>query len=97
MAATKTQTDSTVKVVDNLVTRVNNLDGTVNDNENGILHENSQMKDEIIRLKKTVRSYEDRFIEMEGEVQVRMYSPLSNKRSPTAIYSGKKGGPLRSY
>ena len=70
MAATKTQTDSTVKVVDNLVTRVNNLDGAVNDNDNGILHENSQMKEEIVRLKKTVRSYEDRFIEMEGEVQV---------------------------
>ena len=72
MEAQKTKTESTTKVVDNLVTRVNNIDGTVNDNEHGILHENSQMKEEIQRLKKTVKSYEDRFCEMEGEVQVRM-------------------------
>ena len=72
MEAQKTKSESTTKVVDNLVTRVNNIDGTVNDNEHGILHENSQMKEEIQRLKKTVKSYEDRFEEMEGEVQVRM-------------------------
>ena len=71
MEAQKTKTESTTKVVDNLVTRVNNIDGTVNDNEHGIVHENSQMKEEIQRLKKTVKSYEDRFCEMEGEVQVR--------------------------
>ena len=71
MESQKTKAESTTKVVDNLVTRVNNIDGTVNDNEHGILHENSQMKEEISRLKKTVRQYEDRFVEMEGEVQVR--------------------------
>lgn len=56
--------------MDQLVTKVSQIDGTVNDQDNGLLKENANLKDEIQLLMKTCKSYEDRFVEMETEVQV---------------------------
>ena len=56
--------------MDCMVTKVNNLDGTVNDQENGLVCENSKLKEEIQVLMRTCKAYEDRFVEMESEVQV---------------------------
>ena len=70
IASTKTQADAGNKVLDHLVTKVNGIDGTVNGNENGLVSENAQLKDEIAYLVKTCKNYEDRFVEMETEVQV---------------------------
>ena len=70
MASSKTQTDAGNKVLDHLVTKVNGIDGTVNNHENGLVSENVQLKDEIAYLVKTCKNYEDRFVEMETEVQV---------------------------
>ena len=52
------------------MTKVNGIDGTINGNENGLVSENAQLKDEIAYLVKTCKNYEDRFVEMETEVQV---------------------------
>ena len=52
------------------MTKVNDIDGNLNNNENGLVSENAQLKDEIAYLVKTCKNYEDRFVEMENEVQV---------------------------
>ena len=64
------QAESTAKMVDQLVAKLNHIDSQVNGNETGILRENAKMKDEITYLIKTVKNQEDRIVEMEGEVQV---------------------------
>ena len=43
---------------------------TLNNNEDGMVSENAQLKDEIAYLVKTCKNYEDRFVEMENEMQV---------------------------
>ena len=68
------QAESTAKVVDQLVAKLNHIDSLVNGNETGILRENAKMKDEITYLIKTVKNQEDRIVEMEGEVQVCVFS-----------------------
>ena len=70
IASSKTQADAGNKVLDQLVTKVNDIDGNLNNNENGLVSENAQLKDEIAYLVKTCKNYEDRFVEMENEVQV---------------------------
>ena len=70
MASNKTQSEASTKIMDQLVTKVSQIDGTVNDSDGGLLRENAKLKDEIGFLMKTVKAYEDRFIEMESEVQV---------------------------
>ena len=70
MAASKIQADATAKIVDGLVTKVDQIDESVNDQDSGLLHENTQLKEEIAYLMKTCKAYEDRFVEMETEVQV---------------------------
>ena len=67
------QAESTAKMVDQLVAKLNHIDSQVNGNETGILRENAKMKDEITYLIKTVKNQEDRIVEMEGEVQVCIY------------------------
>ncbi len=52
------------------MTKVNTIDGSVNNHENGLVSENIRLKDEVTYLIKTCKNYEDRFIEMENEVQV---------------------------
>ena len=68
------QAESTAKMVDQLVAKLNHIDSQVNGNETGILRENAKMKDEITYLIKTVKNQEDRIVEMEGEVQVCIFS-----------------------
>ena len=68
------QAESTAKMVDQLVAKLNHIDSQVNGNETGILRENAKMKDEITYLIKTVKNQEDRIVEMEGEVQVCVFS-----------------------
>ena len=78
------QAESTAKVVDQLVAKLNHIDSLVNGNETGILRENAKMKDEITYLIKTVKNQEDRIVEMEGEVQVCVFFNLlfsKNKKS----------------
>ena len=70
MAASKTQADGTNKIVDGLVTKVHQIDDTVHDQDTGLLNENANLKEEIRYLMKTCKDYEDRFVEMENEVQV---------------------------
>ena len=70
IASAKTQADAGNKVLDHLVTKVNTIDGSVNNHENGLVSENIRLKDEVTYLIKTCKNYEDRFIEMETEVQV---------------------------
>ena len=52
------------------MTKVNTIDGSVNNHENGLVSENIRLKDEVTYLIKTCKNYEDRFVEMETEVQV---------------------------
>ena len=77
------QAESTAKMVDQLVAKLNHIDSQVNGNDTGILRENAKMKDEITYLIKTVKNQEDRIVEMEGEVQVCVFSNyfFSKKKS----------------
>ena len=81
------QAESTAKMVDQLVAKLNHIDSLVNGNETGILRENAKMKDEITYLIKTVKNQEDRIVEMEGEVQVCIFSKNFNpKRTSSKFY-----------
>ena len=57
------------------MTKVNTIDGSVNNHENGLVSENIRLKDEVTYLIKTCKNYEDRFVEMETEVQVSKKNP----------------------
>ena len=72
------QAESTAKMVDQLVAKLNHIDSQVNGNETGILRENAKTKDEITYLIKTVKNQEDRIVEMEGEVQVCILFPKTS-------------------
>ena len=72
------QAESTAKMVDQLVAKLNHIDSQVNGNDTGILRENAKMKDEITYLIKTVKNQEDRIVEMEGEVQVCILFPKTS-------------------
>ena len=81
------QAESTAKMVDQLVAKLNHIDSQVNGNETGILRENAKMKDEITYLIKTVKNQEDRIVEMEGEVQVCIFSKnFHPKKSSSKFY-----------
>ena len=62
--------------MDNLVTKVNHIDGTVNNQGDGLLSENAKLREEINFLMKTCKAYEARFCEMENEVQVCNFNEL---------------------
>jgi hypothetical protein len=65
------QADTTHKVVDQLVHKVNVLDGTVNAPDGGLVRENAKLKDDTNQMMKILKAYDIRFVEMETEVQVR--------------------------
>ena len=59
MASSKTQTEAGNKILDHLVTKVNTIDGSVNNHDNGLVSENIKLKDEIAYLVKTCKNYDD--------------------------------------
>ena len=72
ITATKSQAEANEKATDSLETKVNNLDGEVHNHDKVLATENAKLKDEIAYLMRTCKTYEERFREMESEMQVRM-------------------------